>query len=192
MDQEYVVAVTSGTRDDRDGLDQLISREHPQAKRLSNLTKLQTTARNRSAHELWLDESAEVLLYRNRERAEVGRPESEDRLTLYRIPLRSLACNQLLTFVSEAPKGYLEEQRHDTPYASSSAVTAMNATLQRLRHTVGTYLVAQGKILHACTRLRHGDVATTLRIYAHALPLDDEEVADYLVELFGLVDDVRC
>jgi hypothetical protein len=127
VDQEYVVAVTSGTREDRDGLDQLIRREYPQAKRLSNLTKLQTTARNRSAHELWLDETAAVLLYRHRERAAVRRPESEDQLTLYQIPLRSAACSRLLAFVSEAPKGYLEEQRHETPFASSSAVMAMRA-----------------------------------------------------------------
>lgn len=129
-EQEYVVAVTSGTRDDRDSLDQLVGREHPQAKRLSNLTRLQTTARNRSAHVVWLDEAAEVLLYRECERAGVGRPESEDRLTLYRIPLRSAACNRLLEFVSVAPNGYLEERR-DTLFASSSAVMAMKA-LQEL------------------------------------------------------------
>lgn len=64
-----------------------------------------------------------------------------------------------------------------------------DATLQRLRHTVGTYLVAQGKILQACARLRHRDPATTLRIYAHALPLDDEEIADTLAELYGLTDE---
>lgn len=129
VDQEYVVAVTSGTREDREGLDRLIDREHPQAKRLSSLTRLQTTARNRSAHELWLDE-AEVLLYRECERAGVGRPASEDRLTLYRIPLRSAACNRLLEFVSVAPNRWLEERR-DTPFASSSAVMAMKA-LQEL------------------------------------------------------------
>lgn len=32
-----------------------------------------------------------------------------------------------------------------------------DATLHRLRHTIGTYLVAQGKILQACARLRHRD-----------------------------------
>lgn len=37
------------------------------------------------------------------------------------------------------------------------------ASLQRLRHTVGTYLVAQGKILQASQRLRHRDVRTTFR-----------------------------
>jgi integrase len=63
-----------------------------------------------------------------------------------------------------------------------------DATLQRLRHTVGTYLVAHGKILQACARLRHRDVATTLRNYAHALPLDDEDVADFLANLYGLTN----
>lgn len=68
-----------------------------------------------------------------------------------------------------------------------------DATLHRLRHTVGTYLVAQGKIMQACARLRHRDLATTLRIYAHALPLNDEEIADYLADLYGLTDDgQRC
>lgn len=63
-----------------------------------------------------------------------------------------------------------------------------DATLQRLRHTVGTYLVAQGKILQACARLRHRDVATTLRIYAHALPLHDQDIADLLADLYGLTN----
>lgn len=131
MDQEYVVAVVSGTREDRGGLDRLIGREHSRAKRLSSLNRLQTTARNRSAHELWLDEAGEVLLYRECERAGVGRPASEDRLTLYRIPLRSAACDRLLAFVSVAPNRWLEEERHNTPFASSSAVMAMKA-LQEL------------------------------------------------------------
>ncbi|GIL29174.1 tyrosine-type recombinase/integrase [Actinocatenispora comari] len=60
------------------------------------------------------------------------------------------------------------------------------ATLHRLRHTVGTFLVSQGKILQASARLRHKDVATTLREYAHALPLNDEDIADTLDNLYGL------
>ena len=66
-----------------------------------------------------------------------------------------------------------------------------DATLHRLRHTVGTYLVAQGKIMQAGSRLRHRDLATTLRTYAHALPLNDQDVADYLADLYGLTDDKR-
>ncbi|MCP2182204.1 tyrosine-type recombinase/integrase [Prauserella alba] len=60
------------------------------------------------------------------------------------------------------------------------------ATLHRLRHTVGTYLVSQGKILQASKRLRHSDVATTLREYAHAIPLDDHDTADTLATLYGV------
>ncbi|WP_329070321.1 tyrosine-type recombinase/integrase [Amycolatopsis sp. NBC_01480] len=59
------------------------------------------------------------------------------------------------------------------------------AQLHRLRHTVGTYLVAQGKILKAAARLRHRDPSTTLRNYADALPLDDEDAADELDALFN-------
>ncbi|MEV6641105.1 tyrosine-type recombinase/integrase [Amycolatopsis sp. NPDC051371] len=55
-----------------------------------------------------------------------------------------------------------------------------DAMLHRLRHTVGTDLVAQGKILKAAARLRHRDPSTTLRNYADALPLDDEDAADDL------------
>jgi hypothetical protein len=43
----------------------------------------------------------------------------------------------------------------------------------------------RAKILQACARLRHRDVATTLRNYAHVLPLNDEDVAD----LYGLTPD---
>jgi integrase len=60
--------------------------------------------------------------------------------------------------------------------------------LHRLRHTVGTYLVAEGQIMHACARLRHQDLATTLSVYAHVLPRDDEHVADTLADLYGLSD----
>lgn len=58
------------------------------------------------------------------------------------------------------------------------------ACLHRLRHTVGTVLVADGKILKAAGRLRHRDPSTTLRNYCDALPLDDEDVADALDELY--------
>lgn len=52
------------------------------------------------------------------------------------------------------------------------------ATLHRLRHSVATFLVARGQILQAQARLGHADAATTLREYAHALPLTDGAVAD--------------
>jgi integrase len=52
------------------------------------------------------------------------------------------------------------------------------ATLHRLRHSVATFLVARGQILQAQARLGHRDAATTLREYAHALPLTDQNVAD--------------
>ncbi len=54
------------------------------------------------------------------------------------------------------------------------------AALHRLRHAVATHLVGSGKVLKAQARLGHRDAATTLRHYSHAVPLDDEEVADEL------------
>ncbi|HKS46378.1 MAG TPA: tyrosine-type recombinase/integrase [Amycolatopsis sp.] len=59
------------------------------------------------------------------------------------------------------------------------------AMLHRFRHTVGTYLVSQGKILKASARLRHRDPSTTMRNYVDVLPLDDEDVADDLDRLFN-------
>ena len=53
-----------------------------------------------------------------------------------------------------------------------------DASLHRLRHTVATFLVARGQVLAAQARLGHADAATTLREYAHALPLTDGHVAD--------------
>ena len=53
-----------------------------------------------------------------------------------------------------------------------------DATLHRLRHSVATFLVARGQILHAQHRLGHADAATTLREYAHALPGTDTAIAD--------------
>jgi integrase len=60
-----------------------------------------------------------------------------------------------------------------------------DAALHRLRHSVGTYLVGQGKILKAQARLGHRDAGTTLRHYAHATPLDDEDIADQLDALLN-------
>jgi len=60
-----------------------------------------------------------------------------------------------------------------------------DAALHRLRHSVGTYLVGDGKLLKAQGRLGHRDPATTLRHYAHATPLDDQDVADDLDDLLN-------
>ena len=59
------------------------------------------------------------------------------------------------------------------------------ATLHRLRHTVATFLVGRGELLRAQHRLGHRDASTTLRNYAHAMPLEDESVADDLDEMLG-------
>lgn len=61
-----------------------------------------------------------------------------------------------------------------------------DAALHRLRHSVGTHLVGEGKLLKAQARLGHRDPATTLRHYAHAVPLDDEDVADAIDEMLNL------
>ncbi len=63
-----------------------------------------------------------------------------------------------------------------------------DAALHRLRHSVGTYLVGEGKLLKAQARLGHRDPATTLRHYAHAVPLDDLDVADAIDELLNTND----
>jgi integrase len=59
------------------------------------------------------------------------------------------------------------------------------ASLHRLRHTVATFLVGRGELLRAQHRLGHRDASTTLRNYAHAMPLEDESVADDLDEMLG-------
>ena len=59
------------------------------------------------------------------------------------------------------------------------------ATLHRLRHSVATFLVGRGELLRAQQRLGHRDPSTTLRNYAHALPLEDETVADDIDEMLG-------
>jgi len=56
-------------------------------------------------------------------------------------------------------------------------------SLHRLRHTVATYLVGRGDLLQAQDRLGHRDAATTLRNYAHAMPLQDEAIADDIDEM---------
>jgi integrase len=59
------------------------------------------------------------------------------------------------------------------------------ASLHRLRHSVATFLVGRGDLLRAQQRLGHRDASTTLRNYAHALPLEDGSVADDIDEMLG-------
>jgi integrase len=59
------------------------------------------------------------------------------------------------------------------------------ASLHRLRHSVATFLVGRGELLRAQQRLGHRDASTTLRNYAHALPLEDESAADDIDEMLS-------
>ncbi len=65
------------------------------------------------------------------------------------------------------------------------AAEVPGASLHRLRHSVATFLVGRGELLRAQQRLGHRDPSTTLRNYAHALPLEDETVADDIDEMLG-------
>jgi integrase len=56
-------------------------------------------------------------------------------------------------------------------------------SLHRLRHTVATFLVGRGDLLQAQHRLGHRDASTTMRNYAHAMPLEDQAVADDIDEM---------
>jgi integrase len=59
-----------------------------------------------------------------------------------------------------------------------------DVTLHRLRHTVATVLIGRGDLLQAQHRLGHRDASTTLRIYAHAMPLTDADAAEALDNLY--------
>ena len=61
----------------------------------------------------------------------------------------------------------------------------VGVSLHRLRHSVATFLVGRGELLRAQHRLGHRDPSTTLRNYAHALPLEDGEVADDIDFMLG-------
>lgn len=70
--------------------------------------------------------------------------------------------------------------------AVRDAAGVPDATLHRLRHSVATFLVSQGKILEAQERLGHADPATTLREYSHVLPGRDGVVADAINDHLNL------
>ncbi len=65
----------------------------------------------------------------------------------------------------------------------------VGVSLHRLRHSVATFLVGRGELLRAQQRLGHRDASTTLRNYAHALPLEDGEVADDIDIMLGAAAD---
>ena len=52
-----------------------------------------------------------------------------------------------------------------------------------IRHTHATELISKGfNIKSVAARLGHADVQTTLNIYAHALPRQDQDIAMYFDE----------
>lgn len=54
-----------------------------------------------------------------------------------------------------------------------------NVSIHTLRHSHGSQLISSGKPLPAVSeRLGHSSVATTMKIYAHALPKEDQKVAE--------------
>ncbi len=108
MDQDYVIATGSGTADDGRRLWWLVRTEHPQAQKLSSLGVIQSKVRGNNSHQLWLDKEAGVLLDFKRTRAKPGKSEAEDQLTLYRYPLRSSACHELLAFLAQRPVEHLD------------------------------------------------------------------------------------
>jgi integrase len=65
-------------------------------------------------------------------------------------------------------------------------------SLHRLRHSVATYLVGRGDLLQAQQRLGHRDASTTLLTYAHAMPLEDQEIADAIDEMLGASRDLQA
>lgn len=60
-----------------------------------------------------------------------------------------------------------------------------DATLHRLRHTVGTHLVRSGDLLGAKARLGHDNLSTTLRHYVDDDGIDDREAAAILDRLYN-------
>lgn len=60
-----------------------------------------------------------------------------------------------------------------------------DATLHRLRHTVGTHLVRSGDLLGAKARLGHDNLSTTLRNYVDVDGIDDREAAAILDRLYN-------
>lgn len=64
---------------------------------------------------------------------------------------------------------------------------AGSVNVHALRHTHASELLAAREPVHVVSRrLGHSDVATTLRIYAHAIPGSDASVASRIDEILGL------
>ncbi|MEM9043476.1 MAG: tyrosine-type recombinase/integrase [Pseudomonadota bacterium] len=64
---------------------------------------------------------------------------------------------------------------------------AIDGNLHGLRHTHATELLADGEPVHRVSRrLGHSDVALTLRVYAHAIPGSDDEIAERCESVFDL------
>jgi integrase len=61
-----------------------------------------------------------------------------------------------------------------------------NASLHTLRHSHASHLLSRGVPLPVVSeRLGHSDANITARIYAHALPSDDQRAADEWDAIIG-------
>jgi len=68
---------------------------------------------------------------------------------------------------------------------SESGLSFEGHTFHDLRHTMATLLLSDGEpIMDVSDRLGHANVATTLNVYAHCLPLSADRLASRFDERF--------
>lgn len=82
--------------------------------------------------------------------------------------------------------GLLDPMNLTREWRAANKRAGTNCRLHSLRHLHATQLVAAGVPIHIVQqRLGHADVSTTLEVYAHALPGQDEAAAEVFAEIMN-------
>lgn len=123
----------------------------------------------------------------------VGAPKTNDSIRIIKISqtlekvLRDLGSDEKYVFTSEVG-GYIASSNFSRVWRKLLNNLGLRGQYRfhDIRHTHATELIGAGYNIKAVSqRLGHADVQTTLNIYAHALPKQDEEMAEF----FDVVDE---
>jgi hypothetical protein len=141
VDQEHVVATGSG--DELPDLKRMIRERHPRASFLAALSIAQREYMSLRTYDVWLDETAGVLLVLEHIRSEKSRCGKADELLLHRLPLRSPACGTMVDTLAWWPLDRLDSAAESDTFAG--LLTALGALEQLFRiHLVHLRLVHPG------------------------------------------------
>jgi integrase len=98
---------------------------------------------------------------------------------------KPLYCNDGYVFANKIGE-HLTQSGVENAWRKIRSIAGSKAKLHGLRHAHASALISAGvPITKVAERLGHADVSTTMRVYAHALPADDDRVLDAIDRVYS-------